>query len=58
MTHPELTLSCGYEIIQHQAIFPVYEVSLKEIRARKIAVYDLPLADKNTAWVTLPAIQG
>jgi hypothetical protein len=37
---------------------PDCRVTLKEVRAGKIAVYDLPLADRNTVWVTLPAVQG
>ena len=37
---------------------PDCRVPLKEVRAGKIAVYDLPLADRNTVWVTLPAVQG
>src|SRR5690606_17040443 len=37
---------------------PDCRVALKEVRAGKIAVYDLPLADRNTVWVTLPAVQG
>jgi hypothetical protein len=36
---------------------PDCRVALKEVRAGKIAVYDLPLADRNTVWVTLPAVQ-
>ena len=37
---------------------PDCRVPLKEIRAGKIAVHDLPLADRSTVWVTLPAVQG
>ena len=37
---------------------PDCNVTLKEVRAGSIAVYDLPIADKTAVWVTLPAIQG
>lgn len=31
---------------------------LKEHSKRHLAIYDLPLADKTTVWLTLPSIQG
>lgn len=37
---------------------PDCDVSLREVREGRIAVYDLPIADKTAVWVTLPAVQG
>jgi hypothetical protein len=37
---------------------PDCRVTLKEVQGGKIAVYDLPLADRNTVWVTLPAVRA
>jgi hypothetical protein len=31
---------------------------LKRHSKRQLVIYDLPLADKNAVWITLPAIQG
>jgi transposase len=31
---------------------------LKQHSKRQLVIYDLPLADKNAVWITLPAVQG
>lgn len=33
-------------------------VALRKVREGRIAIFDLPVVDRNVVWVTLPAVQG